>query len=156
MELIYSKMSKISFSPQNETSTIHHLRCGGNDTSGNVFFCDACIFAAVSSQTKQVRVKKSRIMSSVFCYTGLFIFCSQKNTIWCRSIYSHCCDQKEENQFAMELHATISNGQIQNGSLPMATIHSASCPIDQPHKTKHFLSCELGQAPVNILKKSIW
>ncbi len=35
----------------------------------------------------------------------------------------------------------------------MATVHSTSCPIDQPHKTKHFLSCELGQAPVNIPEK---
>lgn len=108
-----------------------------------------------------MRVKKSRIMSSVFCYTGLFIlfscgrFPQQKNTIWCRPIYSHCCDQKEkEDQFTLKLYAAISDGQIQNGSLPMATVHSASWPIDQPHKTKHFLSCELGQAPVNILKKA--
>lgn len=47
-----------------------------------------------------------------------------------------------------------SDGQIQKGSLPVAPIHCTSCPIDQPHKTKHFLSCELGTAPVNILKKA--
>jgi len=36
------------------------------------FFRDACIFTAVS-QTKQ-ESKKARIMSSVFCNTGLYHF----------------------------------------------------------------------------------
>jgi len=49
----------------------------------------------------------------------------------------------------------VADGQIQNGSLLMATVHCASCPIGQPHKAKHFLSCELGQAPVNILEKKL-